>query len=139
MRGSSPRMTSLLQMLREEAEAARPGDIGTGLVVTRPFIAMETVLRVGIDVDLDVGPLCADGLDIGERNARILFSEMQLRRHLRFVVGETNDGAAVITDRSRQPRQFCRGGIGDAAAEAETDDADRADRADRIDGGLGKR
>src|ERR1700682_5068369 len=112
-------MSSLLQMLREEAEAARPGDIGTGLVVARPLVAMKTVLRSRIDVDLDLGPLCADGLDIGERNARILFAEMQLRRHLRFVVGETNDGAAVIADRSRQPRQFCRGGIRDAAAGGE--------------------
>src|ERR1700730_2995482 len=108
----------LLQMLRKEREAARPGDIGAGLVVTCPLVAMKTVLRSRIEVDLDLGPFCADGLDIGERNARILFSEMQLRRHLRLVVGETNDGAAVIADRSRQPRQFCRGGIGDAAGEA---------------------
>src|SRR5229473_5675218 len=122
-----PGMTTLrlLQMPGEEAEAARPGDIGTGLVVTRPLVAMKTVLRPRIDVDLDLGPSCADGLDIGERNARILFSEVQLRRYARFVVGETNDGAAVIADRSRQPRQFCRGGISDAAAEAETVDAGR--------------
>ena len=55
----------------------------------------------------------------------------------RLVVGEANDGAAVIADRRRKSRQFCRGGIGDAAAEAEADDADRADILDGIDGGLG--
>src|ERR1700716_1089443 len=75
-----PRMTSLclfLQMLREKRHAARPGDIGAGLVVARPLIAVKAVLCAGIDVDFDVGPLGFDGLDIGERNARVLFAEMQ--------------------------------------------------------------
>ena len=56
---------------------------------------------------------------------------------LRLVVGEADDGAAVIADRGRQARQFGRRGIGDAAAEAEADDADRPDTLDRIDRGLG--
>src|SRR3981189_2410986 len=99
MRGSSPRMTSLLQMPGKEREAARPGDLCACLVVTRPLIAVEAVLRAGIDVDLDLGPLGPDGLDVAERNARVLCAEMQLRRPLRFVVGEADDGAAVIADR----------------------------------------
>jgi len=53
-------------------------------------------------VDLDLGPLGLDGVDVGEGNAGVLFAEMQLRRHLRLVVGEADDGAAVIADRSRQ-------------------------------------
>src|ERR1700726_3185956 len=105
-------------MLRQEAEAARPGDIRTGLVVAWPFVAMEAMLRARIDVDLDIGPLGADGLDIAERYARVLFAEVQLRRHVRFVVGETNDGAAVIADRHRQARQLGGGGVGNAAPEA---------------------
>src|SRR6187431_2905268 len=89
----------LLQMFRKERQAARPGDIGAGLVVARPLVAMKAVLRAGIDVDLDLGPLGLDGLDVGQRNARILFAEMQLRRYKRFVVGEADDGAAVIAHR----------------------------------------
>src|SRR5258705_8748032 len=101
MRGSSPRMTSFLlfQMLGKEVEAARPGDVGAGLVVARPLIAVEAVLRARIDEDLDVRSLAPDGLDIGQRNARVLFAEMQLCRYFRLVVGKTNDGAAVIADR----------------------------------------
>src|ERR1700738_3535713 len=104
MRGSSPRMTShlLLQMLGEEAEAARPGDVSAGLVVARPLIAVESVLGARIDVDIDVGPLGSDGLDVAERNACVLFAEMKLGRHVRLVVGEADDGAAVIADRCRQ-------------------------------------
>ena len=67
-------------MFGKEVEAARPGDIGTGLVVARPFVAVKAMLRAGVDVDLDIGPLGLDDLDIGQRNARILFAEMQLRR-----------------------------------------------------------
>src|SRR5258708_36159207 len=103
------KLSSLLQMLGKKSHAARPGDVGAGLVVARPLVAMKTVLGAGIDMDLDVGPFCPDGLDIAERNAGILFAEMQLRRRFRLVIGEADDGAAVIADRGRQPRQFCRG------------------------------
>jgi hypothetical protein len=96
-----------LQMLGEKAETARPGDVGAGLVVTCARIAVETVLCVRIEVDLDVRSLGADGLDVAERNAGILFTEMKLGRHLRLVIGEADNGAAVIADRRRQPGQFC--------------------------------
>src|SRR5260370_28897539 len=105
-------------MLGKKAEAARPGDICACLVVARPLIAVEAVLRARIEVDLDVGPLGADGLDIVKRNTRVLFAEMQLRRYFRLVVGEANDGAAVIADRRGEPRQFCRPPIDPAAPEA---------------------
>src|SRR5229473_890519 len=88
-----------LQMPGKEGEAARPGDICARSVVARPLIAVEAVLRAGIDVDLDIGALGPDGLDIAERNPRVLFAEMKLRRHFRLVVGEANDGTAVIADR----------------------------------------
>src|SRR5665213_4050890 len=77
----------LLQMPGKEREAARPGDIGAGLVVTRPFVAVEAVLRAGIDMDLDLGPLGADGVDIAEWNAGVLFAELKQGRHVRIVVG----------------------------------------------------
>jgi len=70
-------------------------DVTYGL--PRPVV--KAVLRTRIDVNVDLGPLGLDGLDIGQRNARVLFAEMQLRRYLRLVVGEANDGATVIADR----------------------------------------
>jgi hypothetical protein len=42
-----------VQMLREEAQAARPSDIGACLVVAGPLVAMEAVLGTGIGEDLD--------------------------------------------------------------------------------------
>jgi hypothetical protein len=86
-------------MLGKEAEAARPGYRRTGLVVARPLVTVKAVLRAGIDMDLDLGPLGFNGFDIAERNARVLFAEMQLGRHFRLVVGEANDGAPVLADR----------------------------------------
>ena len=90
----------------KEREAAGPGDIGAALVITRPFIAVKAVLRAGTDVDLDLGPLGPDSLDVAQRDACVLFPEMKLGRHVRLVVGEANDGAAVIADRRRQAGQF---------------------------------
>src|SRR5260370_13117071 len=113
-------------MLAEKFHAARPGDVGAGLVVTRPLVAVEAVLRAGIDVDLDVGPLGADGLDIAKRNPGILFAEMQLRRHLRLVVGQANDGAALIADRRRQPPLVGRSRIVAAAPSAKPTFAHRS-------------
>src|SRR6185312_8576085 len=121
-------------MFGKEVEAARPRNIGACLVVACPFIAIEAVLRAGIDVDLDIGPLAADGLDIGERDAGVLLAKVKLGRYFRLVVGKPNDGAAVVADRRRQTRQLGGGGIGDAAAEAEADDADWTDMLDGVDG-----
>src|SRR6266446_3924379 len=106
--GARPGMTSadvcqrLLQMPGKEREAAGPGDIGAGLVITRPFIAVKAVLRARIDVDLDLRPLGPDSLNVAERDACVLFPEMKLGRHVRLVIGEANDGAAVIADCRRQ-------------------------------------
>ena len=101
----APGMTTLasLQMLGEERRGCAARRFGAGLVVARPLVAVKAVLRAGIDEDFDIGPLGLDGLDVGQRNARILFAEMQLRRHLRLVVGEADDGAAIIADRGRRP------------------------------------
>src|SRR6516164_2774294 len=54
---------ALLQMLGEERHAARPGDVGAGFVVARALVAMEAVLSVRVDEDLDVRTLALDGLD----------------------------------------------------------------------------
>ena len=95
------------------------------------------MLCARINENLHIRSLGANGLDVGERNAGVLLAEMKLRRHVGFVIGEANDGAAVIADRGTQSGQFGRGRIGHAAAETETDDANRADILDGVDGGLG--
>src|SRR5207302_9910960 len=128
---------ALLQMLREKFQAARPGDVGAGLVVAGALVAMEAVLGARIDEDLNVRSFRLDGLDVGQGNAGVLLAEMQLRRRLRRLFGKALDRAAVITDRRFQARQPRRRGKGDAAAEAKADDADRAEVLDRIDRGLG--
>src|SRR5437899_4267365 len=43
-------------MLREEFHTARPGDLRAGLVVAGALVAVKTVLRAGIDEDLDLRP-----------------------------------------------------------------------------------
>src|SRR4051794_8533926 len=48
-----PAHDDLFQMLLEKLAGARPRDFGAGLVVACAFLAIETVLRPGIDVDLD--------------------------------------------------------------------------------------
>ena len=74
----------------KEVEAPLFGDAGTRRIVTRPLIAIETVLRIGIDVDFDVGPKAANDIDVAERNARVPFTEMQLGRDLRRIAGEAH-------------------------------------------------
>src|SRR5258705_11227673 len=106
-------------MLRKKIQAARPGDVGAGLVVAGTLVAMETVLRAGIDENLDFRPLGLDGLDVGQGNAGILFAKVQLRRHFWLVVGETDDGAAVIADGRRQTRQFSRSRMAPTAPQPE--------------------
>src|SRR4051794_3260631 len=92
----------LAQMPAEEAESSRPGDIGARFVIARPLVTVETVLRARIHVDLDVGPLGPDDVDIAERDPSVLFTKMKLGRDFRLVIGEAHDGAAVIADRGRQ-------------------------------------
>jgi len=82
----------------KEVEATLFSDAGTRRVVTRPFIAVETVLRTGIDVDFDVGPLGTNGSDVAEWNARVLFTEMKLGRHLRHIAGEADDRFGLMPD-----------------------------------------
>src|SRR5947209_5550775 len=92
---------SLLQMLGEEVERARPGDLGALLVVARALVAVEAVLRAVIDEDLAVGAtLLLDRVDVGHRNAGILLAEVHHGRRLRLLIGGTSDHAAVIGDRS---------------------------------------
>src|SRR4051812_38734804 len=111
-------------MLREEREAALPCDVRAGLVVAGALIAIKAVFGPVIDEDLHVRPLGADGLDVRQRNAVILFTEMQLRRYGRLVVGKAHHGAAVIANGGAEAGQLRGCGESNAAAKAEADDAD---------------
>src|SRR3954464_13041266 len=91
-----------LQMPGKEVEAARPGDVGAGLVVAGALVAVKAVLRAGIDVDLDIGPLALDDLDVGQRNAGVFSPKWQLRPPLRLFSGEADDGPAIIADRGEE-------------------------------------
>src|SRR5436305_4236749 len=104
-------------MLRKELAGALPCQVGALFVVAATFLAIKTVLRAGIDVDLDLRPFGPDGFDVAQWNAGVLLAEVQLRRHLRLVVGKSRDGAAVEADRGGQARQFCRRRVSHTAAE----------------------
>src|SRR4029453_17473783 len=60
---------SFLEMLLEKIHGALPGRFGARFVEAAALIAMETVSRAGIDVDLGVpAPLVLDYFDIGHRD-----------------------------------------------------------------------
>src|SRR3954467_2043643 len=97
----------LLQMLLEEIRGALPGGLGARLVEASALIAMEAVLRIGIDEDLAVAAaLLLDHLDVGHRDGSVLLAEMHLRRLFGFLGGFLGDLPAVIADRGGQAVEF---------------------------------
>src|SRR5580698_1008400 len=114
------------QMLLQERCRALPSEFGGRLVVAAALVAMKTVLRVGIHVDLAIAAaLLLDDFDVAHRDRRIFLAEMQLRRHVRLLVGVLGDLAAVIADSGRQPVELSSGKEGDRAAHTEADDGYR--------------
>src|SRR5262249_56411259 len=80
--------SSLFQVFLEKIHGARPGRLGARAVEAPALVAVEAVLRVGVDVDLAVAAaLLLDYLDVAHRDRGILVAEMHLRRHLRLLVG----------------------------------------------------
>src|ERR1700704_5905993 len=78
----------LLQMLLEEVHGALPGGLGAGFVEAAALVAVEAVLRIGVDENLSIAPaLLLDYVDVGHRDRRVLLAEMHHRRHLRLLVG----------------------------------------------------
>jgi len=70
------------------------------LVVTCALLAIEAVLRPD-RYGSRRRAAWRGWSDVGQRNARILFAEMQLRRHFGLSSAKANDGAAIIADRRR--------------------------------------
>src|SRR5207245_9001920 len=92
---------SLLQMILDEIHGALPSRLGALAVEAAALVAMEAVLRVGVDVDLAVAAaLLLDHLDVAHRDRGVLVAEMHLRRHLRLLVRVIGDLSAVIATRS---------------------------------------
>ena len=84
-----------------KSDEARPRGLRRRFVVAAALVAMEAVAGVRIDVDLAVAAaLRLDRLDIRHRDALVLLAEMHLHRHLRLLVGELRDLAAVVGDRA---------------------------------------
>src|SRR6266568_7545501 len=122
-------------MLLQEVERTRPGDLRGCLVIAGALVAMKSMRRVRIGVDLTLRTLALDYRDVAHRNALILLAEMHLHRHLRLLVGELGDLPAIVGDRSGQAIKPRRRQERDAAAHAEADDGDRAVVLELIDRG----
>src|SRR5262245_17731114 len=117
----------LLQVLLEEIHRALPGGLGARFMEAPALIAMEPVLRAGIDVDLGAAAaLLLDRVHVARRNRRILVAEMHLRGHFRLLVGVLGNLPAVVADRSREAVELTGGEESDRAAHAEAHDGDRA-------------
>ena len=69
-------------------------------MIGRAHIAVKTVIG-GIDIDLDTGLGVTDFLDVGQRNAVIMFAEMHLYGAGWFFLSEGHDLAAVIASGCR--------------------------------------
>src|SRR5579875_3609132 len=65
-------MSSFPHMLIQETQRAAPGEIGSGLAVARPFVAIKAVGRVRIGIDFRLRLLAPDLLDGRHGNALVL-------------------------------------------------------------------
>src|SRR5512139_54049 len=127
----------LFQMLLEEVHGALPRGLGARLVEAPALVAMEAVLRIGIDEYLTVAAaLLLDHLDVAHRNGSVLLAEVHLRRHFRLLVGILGDLPAVIADGGGETVELAGREEGDGAAHAEADDGDRPILLQFVDGGL---
>src|SRR5262249_39854243 len=105
---------------------ARPGRLCARAVEAAALVAMEAVLRVGVNVDFAVAAaLLLDHLDVAHRDRGILVAEMHLRRDFRLLVGVLGDLSAVIADGSREAVELAGRQKGDRASHAEAHDGDR--------------
>src|SRR6476660_1291250 len=124
-------------MLLEEIHRALPPRLGARFVEAPTLIAMESVLRACIDVDLAVAAaLLLDHFHVAHRNRCILVAEMHLRGYLPLLVGVLGDLPAVIADRGRKAVELAGGEESNGAAHAEAHDGDWAFLLQLVDRGL---
>jgi hypothetical protein len=101
------------------------------------LVAVEAVLRVGIDVDLGIAAaLLLDDLDVGHRDRGVFFAEMHQGRDLRLLIGVLGDLAAVVADRRGEAIELAGGEECDGAAHAEAHDRHRPILLELVDRGL---
>src|SRR5689334_6899755 len=113
-------------MLGEKLLRALPRQIAGLFPVARALVAIKTVRRIRIGVDLGVWLLLLESLDYIHRDAVVFLAEMHLYRALRLLISEFADHSAIEGDRCRKSGNTAgcekRGG----AAHAEPDNAERA-------------
>src|ERR1700730_452314 len=104
-----PDCGSLFQMFLEEIRGALPGRLGARAVEAAALVAMEAVLRVGVDVDLAVAAaLLLDRLDVAHRDRGVLLAEMHLGGDRRLLGGVLGDPPAAIANGSRAAVELAR-------------------------------
>src|SRR5215510_7488503 len=95
--------TSLLDVLLEKVHRPLPRGLGTRFMKASALVAMETVRRACVDVNLAVTTaLFLDHLDVAHGDRCILIAEMHLRGHLRLLVDILGDLSPVIAHRRRE-------------------------------------
>src|SRR5262249_12227235 len=93
--------SSLFQVFLEKIHGARPGGLGARAVEAPALVAMEAVLRVGVDVVLAAAAaFFFDDHRVAHRKRGFLVAEMLWGRPLRLLGGFLGDLPAVIADGS---------------------------------------
>src|SRR5262249_60192502 len=113
-------------VLLEPGERALPRHLRARLVKAAALVAVEAVAGVLVDVDVAIGALLLDDLDVAQRNALVLVAEMHLRRAAWLLVREGDDAAAVVAHGGGEPVEPAGGEERGRAARAEADGRPRA-------------
>ena len=103
------------EMFGEEFERAGLRECRALFIVTVARIAVEA-MSSGINMDRAVGMRRSDLLDIGGRNAFVLFAEMKFGRRQKLFLRHGGDARSVITDGGREAREMRCSRIGERAA-----------------------
>src|SRR5690606_25099273 len=113
------------RLLGQKFERALERELRILRAVTAALVAIETVARARIDEQriLRIGVL--DLLDVGQRDRRVLVTEVVQDRAARFLVEHLRDAAAVVRDR-RIELELAGRNVSDGAAPAEADDGGAA-------------
>src|ERR1700761_6738264 len=105
-------------MARKESQRALTCQRGGFRLVEATVVAAEAMLRIRVEVHLDLRMSLTDFLDVVERNVFVMLGEMQQHRRMQRLVGMTGDLRTVIADRADHAVQTSCSQIGQRAAPA---------------------
>src|SRR6188474_1337099 len=111
----------LAEMFAQERERALERELRVVRAVATAFVAIEAVAGTGIYVHGTLGRSLLDQLDVGQRDRRVLVTEVIHDRAARLLVEHLRDAAAVVRNR-RVDIELARSDVRDGAAPAVTDD-----------------